>query len=536
VDEYQDTNPIQARLTHLLGKDHLNVTAVGDEAQSIYAFRGASFRNIMDFPNIFPGTKVLKLEDNYRSVKPVLVMANSILSKAKEKYDKKLQSVRGDGPKPQLVAVSDLSAEASFVYEQIQEALKKGVPLEEMAVLFRSASHSFELEVLLARKKVPFTKYGGRKFLETAHIKDFLSFLRLCSNASDSQSLMRVVGMLPGFGPKGSQDLANWVGGKWENLVNLKDAPVSAKSKEKLAPLSSLMSVIAQPGDDLKERVKLVSGYYGEMLSELYPDDYPQRESDLLELKRMAEEGVNLTSFLADLTLDPPNSSRSKQAFDQKKVDLTLSTIHSAKGMEWSQVFILSVLEGRFPSSYRVKTEDEVEEERRLMYVAVTRAKDRLFIMIPMVEPSYGYDNNYDIEPSRFLGGLPNGAAEVYKNGKSVKYKALWNDYDFEEYEEEKEDEVKKAKETKILLEDKKPIKKAVTNCQDNLKILVSRKVENEVIFIPEVGQRVIHPAFGSGQVVKMSEKKATIDFDRFGPKNVVIAFAHLVPEVKPSR
>ncbi|MGL4208366.1 MAG: ATP-dependent helicase, partial [Candidatus Adiutrix sp.] len=243
VDEYQDTNPIQARLTRLLGEEHRQVTAVGDDAQSIYAFRGASFRNIMDFPAIFPNTKVLKLEENYRSHEPILNLANNLISQAKEKYDKKLKAMRGGGAEPQLIAVQDQADEAGWVALRIEEFISEGLALDRIAVLFRAASHSFDLEVELARRRIPFTKYGGRKFLEAAHIKDFLSFLRVAANPADSISLRRILSLTDGIGLKGAQAVAEWVGGERSRLIDLSSAPLKGRALNNLAPLGALMKI-----------------------------------------------------------------------------------------------------------------------------------------------------------------------------------------------------------------------------------------------------------------------------------------------------
>ncbi|MDL2260566.1 ATP-dependent helicase, partial [Deltaproteobacteria bacterium OttesenSCG-928-K17] len=259
VDEYQDTNPIQARLTHLLGRDHLNVTAVGDDAQSIYAFRGASFRNIMDFPQIFPGTKVLKLEENYRSLSPVVNLANNLISQAREKYDKELVAIRGEGPAPRMVAVQDQTDEAGWVVAKIEQYIDDGLDLKNMAVLFRAASHSFDLEVELVRRRIPYTKYGGRKFLESAHIKDFLAFLRVSANPADSISLRRVLTLVEGIGIKGAEGVVTWAAGQRERLLDLASAPLKGKARKNFEPLAALLKEVAAENVDLNHRVKLVA-------------------------------------------------------------------------------------------------------------------------------------------------------------------------------------------------------------------------------------------------------------------------------------
>ena len=491
VDEYQDTNPVQARLTHLLGRDHQRVTAVGDEAQSIYAFRGASFRNIMDFPQIFPGTRIMKLEENYRSREPIVTLANHLIAQARERYDKTLVAMRGPGRAPEFKPVRDLADEAGTVAARIEELLAEGLALRDIAVLFRASAHSFDLEVELVRRGLPYTKYGGRKFLEAAHIKDFLAFLRLAANPADGLALRRVLSMMEGVGLKGADEAAAWLDGRRDRLLDLASAPLSGRIQKALVPLASLLARIAPEGLELAGQARAVSEFYLPRLRDLYPDDWPDRQGDLRELMRMAEERGDLRLFLDDLTLDPPNQKR--VAPEERNETLTLSTIHSAKGLEWKAVFLLSAVEGRFPPTYAARTEAELEEERRLMYVAVTRAEDMLHIMLPL--GTIDRWSGAAAAPSRFLAGLPPGAVPSgLKEGPPAARSGLG----------------------RALPSPSAPPPRPAAIQRDFLTDL-------------ETGQRVSHPVYGAGRVTEILGPRAVIDFDLFGKKNVIIQYARLV-------
>ena len=492
VDEYQDTNPVQARLTHLLGRDHQRVTAVGDEAQSIYAFRGASFRNIMDFPQTFPGAKILKLEENYRSREPIVALANHLIARARERYDKTLVAVRGTGQPPELKPVRDLADEAGAVAARIEELLDEGLALRDIAVLFRASAHSFDLEVELVRRGLPYTKFGGRKFLEAAHIKDFLAFLRLTANPADGLALRRVLTMMEGVGFKAADEVAAWLDGRREKLLDLASAPLSGRIQKALAPLAALLARIAPEGLDPAEQAQAVAEFYLPRLRDLYPDDWPDRQGDLRELMRMAGERGDLRLFLDELALDPPNQKR--VAPEEKKETLTLSTIHSAKGLEWKAVFLLSAVEGRFPPPYAARTEAELEEERRLMYVAVTRAEDLLYIMLPL--GTIDRWSGAAAAPSRFLADLP---PEAGLNAEGFRSPAArpWP-----------------AGRRGDVPPDAPPR---------------PAPLRRDFLTDLEAGQRVSHPIYGAGRVTEILGPRAVIDFDLFGKKNVIIQYAKLV-------
>lgn len=416
VDEYQDTNRLQADLIRKLAATHDNVMVVGDDSQSIYAFRGATFRNIMDFPSLFPGTRIYKLEENYRSTQPILNLANQIIQSAAEKYSKHLFTRKLDGPLPALVQAAGENAQSRFIAQKILELREEGVPLGEIAVLFRSSFHSFDLEIELSRRDLPFVKRGGFKFIETAHVKDLLAHLRVIHNPMDAVSWNRVLLLVDGVGAKKAQDLI----GAFLKAEQSDRRPidvlqeVSGRSGRGLKDLARALEEAGKVGTlTPAEQVNEIYGYYLPVLKEQY-DDYPKRMRDLEHLYSMAERYDKLDDFLADLALEPPDSSVvDVEATDRDDERLVLSTIHSAKGLEWQCVFVIWVVDGRFPSAYSFLTSEELEEERRLFYVAVTRAKQHLFLTYPI--------NVFDkatgsilSKPSRFLDDVPSSLLDVW--------------------------------------------------------------------------------------------------------------------------
>src|SRR6266516_1864313 len=412
VDEYQDTNPLQAEIVRGLAASHPNVMAVGDDSQSIYSFRGATFRNIMDFPKTFPDTRIVKLEDNYRSTQPILDLANAIIDRAAEKHTKVLRTRRAEGPPPLLVQCSDEQAQSRFVCQRILELREEGVPLDEMAVLFRSSFHSFDLELELQRADVPFVKRGGFKFIETAHVKDVLAHLRVVANPRDAVSWHRVLLLLEHVGPRTAEDMfshlaaAADVSGAAERLAAY---PRRGAYTKELGHLATLLRELAPDTLPPGEKVAKVVGFYAPMLRHLHPEDFPKREKDLEHFVTIAGRYRSLASLLADMALEPPTDSVGDVlAADVEEGLLTLSTIHSAKGLEWNTVFVIWLVDGRFPSYQNLHDGEEIEEERRLLYVAVTRAKEHLYLSYPIDI----YDRSSGMvlgQPSRFLADLPEG-------------------------------------------------------------------------------------------------------------------------------
>ncbi|MEK7870125.1 MAG: ATP-dependent helicase, partial [Nitrospirota bacterium] len=383
VDEYQDTNRLQAEVVRKLAATHNNVMVVGDDSQSIYAFRGATFKNIMEFPQLFPGTQIYKLEENYRSTQPILNLANCIIDEAAEKYTKRLFTRKIDGPLPSLVEAAGENTQSRFIAQKILELREEGVPLSEVAVLFRSSFHSFDLEIELSRKGLPFIKRGGVKFIETAHVKDLLAHVRVIANPLDTVSWNRVLMLVEGVGPKKAHDLLAAIvkGGQPFDVLR----GVSGRSGQGLKNLANTLESLSGTDDrSPSEQVNHIYEYYLPILKEQY-DDYPKRTRDLDHLHTIAEGYPGVNEFLADLALEPPDGSASGvDAPDRDDERLVLSTIHSAKGLEWQAVFVIWIVDGRFPSVYSFVADEDLEEERRLFYVSVTRAKRHLFLTYPI--------------------------------------------------------------------------------------------------------------------------------------------------------
>jgi DNA helicase-2/ATP-dependent DNA helicase PcrA len=406
IDEYQDTNLVQAEIVRLLAFTHRNVMAVGDDAQSIYAFRGANFRNIMDFPTLFPGSRIVKLEENYRSLQGILDVANEIIARACEKYTKILRARRMGEFRPLLVRAGDEHTQSRFVAQHILELREQGVELDQIAVLFRSSFHSFDLELELQRRDIPFIKRGGFKFIETAHIKDVLAHLRVVANPTDAVSWLRVLTLVKGVGNRTAERIVETLiaAPEPEKALVASSAISIARGEaaDGLARLATLVSAMRTESRRPAENVAATVRYYLPMMRELYPDDYPRRERDLEHFQNITQRYRSLESMLSDMALEPPSDSLGGVlATAPEEGYVTLSTIHSAKGLEWRVVFIIWAAEGRFPSPQSADAE-ELEEERRLMYVAATRAKDELYFVYPiyMFDRAVGYTMGH---PSRFL-------------------------------------------------------------------------------------------------------------------------------------
>jgi len=412
VDEYQDTNKIQADIVYLLSQVNKNVMAVGDDSQSIYAFRGANFKNIMTFPDIFPGTRIVRLEENYRSAQPILDLTNAIIDHAREKYTKHLYTRKAGGSTPLLVETESENEQSRYVVDKITDLHGDGVPYSQLAVLFRAGFHSFDLEIELGREGISFTKYGGFKFMESAHIKDILSYLRVLLNPHDRISWHRLLSLIDKIGPKTAETVYRQI--MAENagatgILAVKPRPAWAAEFDRL---KGLFSDIDTHTLGVAEAGEVVLDYYTVIAEERF-DDHPRRIRDLEHLLTIMDRYSDLESFLTDMALEPPNASTgSNLSVDGpsgvvRGADrLVLSTVHSAKGLEWHTVFVLWALDGRFPSVRAMDREEDLEEELRLMYVAATRAKENLFF----VYPGQVYDRMTGMEfgrPSRFLEHIP---------------------------------------------------------------------------------------------------------------------------------
>jgi DNA helicase-2/ATP-dependent DNA helicase PcrA len=406
VDEYQDTNRLQADIVRLLAAAHDNVMVVGDDAQSIYSFRGANFRNIMDFPKDFPGAKMISLEENYRSTQPILDLTNEIISRASEKYEKHLFTNKKDGDAPLLVQAESEQMQSRFVCQRVLELREEGVPLWDIAILFRSSFHSFDLEMELTRHNIPFVKRGGFQFMETTHIKDLLAHLRVLANPLDAISWGRVLSLLEGVGPQACQKITRWIMDSSSPISRLRSFEAKGKIALGLKTLAQVMEAALEP-ERPAESAQYLMQYYGPILKKNHPEDYPKRMRDLEHFLGMTERYRSLERLITDMALEPPNDSvDSVLAVDPDEGPLVLSTIHSAKGLEWHSVFIIWALEGRFPSYYNINTPEELEEERRLLYVAATRAKENLYISYPIKIFDRGMGTVLS-RPSQFLEGIP---------------------------------------------------------------------------------------------------------------------------------
>lgn len=381
VDEYQDTNQLQAEIVQLLASHHHNVMVVGDDAQSIYSFRGADFYNIIRFPDQFPQTKTIKLEENYRSTAPILQLTNAIIAQAEKKFAKTLFTSHEGGQRPKVVAAANEAAEARFVADELERRRQEGIAYTDMAVLFRSGYHSYKLEIELAARAIDFEKRGGLKLTESAHIKDLLSFFRVMINHWDNLSWNRILLQLEKVGPKTVQKILHSISSAQNPLAALSAYRPAAAWKGQFDQLNQTLLALSQPDLIPSAQFDLVMSYYQPVFERIYSDDYPKRKKELDQIKVLIAGYGDLQSFVDDTALDPPEAGRDAFTSDDEQ-RLVLSTIHSAKGLEWDTVFVIGVAEGRFPHQHAAHG-DQWEEERRLLYVAATRAKNMLYLTYP---------------------------------------------------------------------------------------------------------------------------------------------------------
>ena len=500
VDEYQDTNAIQAEIVRLIASTHNNVMAVGDDSQSIYSFRGADFRNIMDFPNIFPNTRIIKLEENYRSTQPILSMTNAIIEQADEKYTKALFTKVEGGNKPELYNAADAGEEAGYVARRIAELQKEGLPLKEMAVLFRSGFHSYKLEIELTRKGIPFEKRGGLKLTESAHIKDLLSYFRILVNDQDNLSWNRILLMLDKVGPKRAQKILAALKTSDEPFTALAEYPAAPGWQKGVVELAAILQSLKDPVLTPVEQFEILSEYYQPIFERIYYDDYPKRSRDIEHLKTIISEYDSLAKLVDDTALEPPETIVVEDDTDR----LILSTVHSAKGLEWDTVFIISLAEGKFPVSQALPGE-QWEEERRLLYVAATRAKKRLYMTYPREVMSV--DRQFSRVPlSPFLAEISHGLYTSSRRAQShiKSYSGGSSGYSFS------------SRGTKS----RRSMSAASAN-QSSSKMREASGLNK--------GQAVQHPFFGRGIINKVTgERTVEVDFDRHGRKTLHLDYAKL--------
>jgi DNA helicase-2/ATP-dependent DNA helicase PcrA len=384
VDEYQDTNCLQGEILLAMRSMNRNIMAVGDDAQSIYSFRGATVRTMLDFPDRFPGAHMVLLEHNYRSREPILDVTNRIISQATERFSKTLYSTRQGGEAPQLITCGDETHEADVIIEKVLEHYEQGIRLRDQAVLFRAGSHSAAIELALINKKIPFQKWGGLKFLEAAHVKDFVSFVRLLENPRDEISWFRVLRLFEGVGPQTAQAVYDFLSAGGFNVSLLGEAPVSPKIRRELGPLERLFAEAAGEKVELAVQLDSVGRLYFPLLEKNYENAGP-RKSDIEHIIELASEYRSRSRFLSDIALDPPASTSDLAGAPTRDEDfLVLSTIHSAKGCEWDIVYLIHAADGCLPSDMATGSREEIEEELRLAYVAMTRARDWLYVTWPL--------------------------------------------------------------------------------------------------------------------------------------------------------
>ncbi len=385
VDEYQDTNRIQAGILTRLRGANRNIMVVGDDAQSIYSFRSATVRNMLDFPQEFPGTTIVTLDQNYRSLQPILETTNRIIAQAHERYSKDLWAVRGDGQKPQLITCGHESDEDDEVIRLVLEHYEQGIPLRHQAVLFRAASHSASLELALTRKNIPFRKYGGLRFLEASHVKDMVSLLRLIRNPRDEIAWFRVLNLISGVGPAIAAKAISHIAMHAFDPASIGSFAAPAAAREDISRLSTLMAEVGHAENQaVGAVVERVSIYYDPLLQQNYENPEPRRQ-DIIHLAQLATGYGSVEAFLDDLILDPPLSTADLAGPPLQDEDwLVLSTIHSAKGLEWDVVYLIHAADGCLPSDMSTGSKEEIDEELRLTYVAMTRARDFLYVLWPL--------------------------------------------------------------------------------------------------------------------------------------------------------
>ncbi|MBS0453399.1 MAG: ATP-dependent helicase [Proteobacteria bacterium] len=384
VDEYQDTNRLQASILQRLKPDGCGLTAVGDDAQSIYSFRGATVRNILDFPSQFSrSARIVTLERNYRSTQPILDVSNTLIAAAGERHAKRLWTDKSSAGRPQLVLVPDEAQQARWVADKVMAHREGGLRLKSQAVLFRTSSHSAALELELARRNIPFVKFGGLKFLEASHVKDLLALLRFAQNPKGRQAGFRVVQLMAGVGPATATRLLDAMDEASDPGAALQSFEPPAAAREQWSEFAAAYASLRSGQAAWPADAELALRWYLPHLERLH-EDAAVRQADVEQLVRLAAGYGSRESFLTELTLDPPEATSDRAGPPLLDDDyLILSTIHSAKGQEWTSVHVLNVVDGCIPADLSTGSNEEIEEERRLLYVAMTRAKDHLHLLVP---------------------------------------------------------------------------------------------------------------------------------------------------------
>jgi DNA helicase II / ATP-dependent DNA helicase PcrA len=408
VDEYQDTNRLQSSILLALKPDGSGLTVVGDDAQSIYSFRAATVRNILDFPGRFsPPAEVVTLDRNYRSTQPILNAANGVIDLAAERFTKNLWTDRESTERPCLVTVRDEGDQARYIVERVLASREEGTSLKQQAILFRASHHSTSVEIELTRRNVPFVKFGGLKFLDTAHVKDLLGLLRFIENPRDRVAGFRVLQLLPGVGPGLAQRVLDAMADQPNPLRALANIPAPSRTGDSWAEFVQTVQAIHAGKTGWPAEIEHARRWYEPHLERIH-EDASVRQADLVQLAQIAAGYPSRARFLTELTLDPPEATSDHAGVPLLDEDyLILSTIHSAKGQEWKSVFVLNVVDGCIPSDLSTGTTAEIEEERRLLHVAMTRAKDNLHLVVPQRFFTYGQspqgDRHVYASRSRFI-------------------------------------------------------------------------------------------------------------------------------------
>ena len=424
VDEYQDTNKIQADLVDLLARDHHNVMVVGDDAQSIYSWRGANFQNILEFPKRYPDAQVFKIEMNYRSVPEILQVANAAIAANVQQFRKRLSATReSKALKPALVALNDSGEQAQFVAQRILELRDENVDLNDIAVLYRAHYHAVELQLELSRRGIPYQITSGIRFFEQAHIKDVTAFVRVVANPRDEVAFKRMVKLLPGIGNRTAENLwrswENWLveGGEissWRERLSSMPAPAkSKKAWEQLAHTLDEIAPAGQPNMASEMITSVVEAIYDDYAKANFTN-YELRREDLNQLAIFARQFKDVHEFLSQLALISNVDAEAAPAQISDKEAVNLSSVHQAKGLEFHTVFVIWLTDGMFPSNRSLDKRDALEEERRLFYVAITRARDELYLAYPQMRLSGGYGDVFQ-RPSRFLQEIPNELVEDWQ-------------------------------------------------------------------------------------------------------------------------
>jgi DNA helicase-2/ATP-dependent DNA helicase PcrA len=429
VDEYQDTNKLQSDLVDLLAERHHNVTVVGDDAQSIYAWRGANFANILEFPKRYPGAKVFKIETNYRSTPEILKVANAAIAANRNQFTKQLAPARKSGLKPALVACMDATQQSAFIAQRALELRDEGVSLNQIAVLYRSHFHALELQLELTKRSIPFSITSGIRFFEQAHIKDATAYLKLVVNPQDEIAFKRLAQLLPGIAAKGADKIWKIFSQKLEVRSQKPEADVPTSANRPLASAlqacaksvpakaatawAQFVATVSQLEDktvrqSAAKMLRLViDAGYDDYLKENFAN-YRNRLEDLEQLAIFAYQFNSVEDFLTQLALLTNVEAEDDQTANRDTEQLRLSTIHQAKGLEFDAVFVIMLCDGLFPSERSLKFDDSEEEERRLFYVAITRARNELYLSYPLMRASFGSSGGDAMQhPSRFLSEIP---------------------------------------------------------------------------------------------------------------------------------